>query len=1124
MSNEQQNTLNRRPSIHSSSARSRLSRQFSTLEIEVEYISTNQQSQPLTLTEPSAAVRNNLHPRDSSHPELNKVIEEEEEEEGEEDENNTTTPADNDTDTGAGVGVGSYAPNVRLPFRQYPATMSRPRAVRPSSQLYFQQQQQQPWLPHQFSDQSARHESASRRSIPSNHSSRYGTSGSGHVVGGHSVHTSISHSEYIQSSQILHDETPALSSSGSQTDEDDDEVHSPVECLDVLDDDGEGDVEREGARTPAGRQSEGEGAHKPIPLRIDHRPLEVETETPEVLKRERTRILERTVVSYRQIDFADISKIQRLKRGGYGEIHTAEWSRLSVVLKRSLPDNVKGAEEFEHELEILKRVHDYDFIVPFYGVTIDPVDNVRCIVMKHCTLGNLVTFLENNHDSLTWSERYRISIEITKGLEFLHKSGFHHRDLHSGNILLDDKKTAMICDFGLSRESNKGQTSDLGATVGVAPFLAPERFPLKRPVYTASCDIYSLGVIFWHISSGKIPFVKRLRDPQLLHELRDGHREQLVEGTPWEYQELIVKCWDKEPALRLQIDVVIGVLQTLIAKPAEPLPHHPRGFVVPSDSNSAALPVPPELDARMASLERASSALNRMVFDIQDPMMKDTVNFIEHSREAFRNQGQPVQPYSPSNPPKTPIYLCPLVGDLAGFQYYLSRSGPDHNPINESSPQTGDTALHLACLFLESPLATIKVLVELGADINLENLQGYTPVTILVSSNTQHCYEALKFFVMRGARIPAYIRNPITPLNSAQLYALHVVNESRQIPYHDNSNPVMAQAQQQQQLLFQQQQQQQGKRRFSRQRLSYQNQNVYQERGGRRVDRMIAQGRPLIHVVAAMQEDYWILDCLCEAGLDPAMSFGGETALVAAAAHLRIKNVEWLLNHDLDISSEAGVQRAIRVVKLLHQQGSAGRGGGGHGRSASASAAAVLGGDGGRGSNDYHLPYSSASKEYLENISDLGKYSWAGVAYGEADRISKDMVKPVLSLLEQWTGSRRIANRKEVATKLKVMYGATMDPFAVTQGGEPMASSVSLASTNSANSAGSQGHPYPYQFQHQYHQQQQVQQQQQQQQQQQTSMQRTVSPGNTLRGSKSLRKNQRHLIDQALSERPGRFW
>ncbi|KAG0210877.1 hypothetical protein BGX28_008844 [Mortierella sp. GBA30] len=607
-----------------------------------------------------------------------------------------------------------------------------------------------------------------------------------------------------------------------------------------------------------------------------------ELETQETLQRERTRIMNRTIVksSYRKIRYEDITNVQPLKKGGFGEIHTAEWSRLRVVLKRALVEHSEGLEQFDQELEILKRVHDYDYIVPFYGVTIDPHTNVRCMVMKHCTNGNLCTFLEKNHTNLTWSERYRLSIEITKGLEFLHKSGFHHRDLHSGNILLDDKRTAMICDFGLSRSSTKAQTSDLVAAVGVASFLAPERFPTKRPIYSAACDIYSLGVIFWHISSGRIPFGKRLREPALLKELMDGHREQIVPGTPREYRDMLVKCWDVNPAKRLKIDVVIAILQTLMAKPTEPVHQIATGHMVPSNTTSAALPVPPELSSKMANLERASNTLNKMVFDIQDPDMRETVNYIDRTRAFFRDQQLPPEPYSPSNPPKTPIYLCPLVGDIAALSYYLSHQA--YNPINESSEQTGDTALHLACLFLESPMDTIKVLVELGADINLENLQGYTPVMILVSSNTQYCYEALKYFVMRGARIPAYIRNPITPLNSAQIYALNLVNESRQ-------------------------------------RVSTQNQNVFQERNGRKVDRLFAQGRPLIHVVAAMQEDHRILDCLSEAGLDPAMSFGGETALVAAAAHLRIKNVEWLLNHDLDISTETGINRAVKVQQQQQQ-------------------------------------------------------------------------------------------------------------------------------------------------------------------------------------------------------------
>ncbi|KAG0219124.1 hypothetical protein BGX33_004694 [Mortierella sp. NVP41] len=850
------------------------------------------------------------------------------------------------------------------------------------------------------------------------------------------------------------------------------------------------------ARLPRSSMSNVRDPSDPMmPSEDSHRQYIPEMETQETLKRERTRILARpAVTTYRQIDYKDITDIKPLKKGGFGEIHVAEWSRLRVVLKRALGDHGEGEEQFNQELEILKRVHDYDFIVPFYGVATDPISKVKCIVMKHCSNGNLCSFLEKNHATLSWSERYRLSIEITKGLEFLHKSGFHHRDLHSGNILLDDKRTAMICDFGLSRSSTKAQTADLVAAVGVASFLAPERFPTKRPIYTAACDIYSLGVIFWHISSGRIPFAKRLREAALLKELMEGHREQIVPGTPKEYRDMLVKCWDVNPAKRLKIDVVIAILQTLMAKPTEPVHQMATGFMVPSLTQSAALPIPPELGTKMATLERASNTLNKMVFDIKDPEMKETVKYIEETRKYFSDQRLPMEPYSPANPPKTPIYLCPLVGDISALNYYLSHRGP-HNPINESSAQTGDTALHLACLFLESPMDTIKVLIELGADINLENLQGYTPVMILVSSNTQYCFEALKFFVMRGAKIPAYIRNPITPLNSAQTYALNLISASRQyqrgatspVARTNNSNS------------------NNNNQRWSS-RTSFQLQQQQPSPGSTaRIDRPFAQGRPLIHVVSAMQEDHRILDCLYEAGLDPAMSFAGDTALVAAAAHLRIKNVEWLLNNDLDISTEMGVQRAIRAVKLIHGPAPLSTG---------------------ELPSSIHNPYPSSNsktaaaetKHYLDELMDLGKYSWAGVAYKVSASASKDMVGPVLQLLEQWTGGRRIQARKEVATKLKVMYGSEIPPELIGQLGNGRSSTNSVASSNSSGSSGEGVGYYPSMQVHR-----------QQQQYQQNGggggPPRSSRAPNQAARMRSFRKSQRHLIDQALNEKSAiRFW
>ncbi|KAF9351311.1 hypothetical protein BGX34_000683 [Mortierella sp. NVP85] len=692
----------------------------------------------------------------------------------------------------------------------------------------------------------------------------------------------------------------------------------------------------------------------------------------------------------REIDFKDVTNIQPLKRGGFGEIRTAEWSRLRVILKMGFSNHTDGKMQFDQELEVLKRVQGYDYIIPLYGVTTDPHTNVRWMVMKYCPNGNLAMFLEKHYEDLTWLERYRICSEVTKGLEFLHKSGFHHRDLHSGNILLDDKRTAMLCDFGLSRSSSRDQTTEVGATVGVASFLAPERFPAQRPAYTAACDIYSLGVTFWHISSGRIPFVSRLRDPKLLRELMDGLREEFIPGTPREFRDLIVKCWDKEPSKRLEIDVVIAILQTLMAKSSGPL-HQMR-----SEKASRALPVPPDLDSKMANLERASNMLNRMVFDIRDPVMKETVDYIERTRAYFRDRSLSQKPYTPSNPPKTPIYMCPLVGDIAALRYYLSQGGYYREPINESSEQTGDTSLHLACLFLESPMDTIKVLVELGADINLENLQGYTPLMILVSSNTQHCYEAVMYLRMRGARIPSYIRNPITPLNNAQLYALNALNEFAQTTPSgwDIKSPTNGTS-----------------RTWPEIWLSVQ--DTVQKKSEKEVYQLSRYDQPLIHVIAAMQDDYRILDCVWEAGLDPTVSVAGITTLVAAAAHLRIGNIEWLLNNHVEVSTETNVQKAIDVVKMIHvnplpavdpQRGSSG--------------SPFL--------TDVSTMDDTVWHELLSGIRDIRKYSWAGVASGEADGLRESMVDLVLDLLEQWIGDRGLANRWDVVTKFNVTYGSLL--------------------------------------------------------------------------------------------------
>ncbi|RIB25801.1 kinase-like domain-containing protein, partial [Gigaspora rosea] len=94
---------------------------------------------------------------------------------------------------------------------------------------------------------------------------------------------------------------------------------------------------------------------------------------------------------------------------------------------------------------------------------------------------------------------------ITEGLGHLHKNGLIHCDLHSKNILRNDDKF-LIADFGLSRKIDDTYNSSASMIKGVPAYLDPQCHcePGKKP--DEKSDIYSLGVIFWELTSGIPPF------------------------------------------------------------------------------------------------------------------------------------------------------------------------------------------------------------------------------------------------------------------------------------------------------------------------------------------------------------------------------------------------------------------------------------------------------------------------------------------------------------------------------------------------------------------------------------------------------------------------------------------
>ena len=171
------------------------------------------------------------------------------------------------------------------------------------------------------------------------------------------------------------------------------------------------------------------------------------------------------------------------------------------------------------------------------------------MIIQFADQGNLRSVLSSYFDNIFWKSKIYLLWQLTIDLKYLHKLGYFHKDLHSGNILQNDigrySKT-YISDFGLSGPSNEQKSVD--KIYGVLPYISPE--VLNGGSYTTSSDIYSFGVIMAEVSSGKPPFYEKKHDVSLALEICNGLRPEFGKGTPKVYKKLAHKCMNANPNQR----------------------------------------------------------------------------------------------------------------------------------------------------------------------------------------------------------------------------------------------------------------------------------------------------------------------------------------------------------------------------------------------------------------------------------------------------------------------------------------------------------------------------------------------------------------------------------------------
>ncbi|KAF0489003.1 GGDEF domain-containing protein [Gigaspora margarita] len=236
-----------------------------------------------------------------------------------------------------------------------------------------------------------------------------------------------------------------------------------------------------------------------------------------------------------------------------------------VVLKFLKCKRDEYCKKFQIEIENLKKIFENDSVIKFYGITKEPSKQFHSMVLQYYFGKNLREHLKEIKGD--WSYKQRMATEIATGMKFIHAANIVHCDLNSKNIMHQDGKLIII-DFSSSMSLENQSEPTLKIAEENVAYVDPKFFNpmLNDNKYDKSSDIYSLGVIFWEISSGRPPFSNKpeLKDTKKLKTfLALENRENAINLTPVDYKELYCDSWNPDPKKRPSIEDVISRLNDI---------------------------------------------------------------------------------------------------------------------------------------------------------------------------------------------------------------------------------------------------------------------------------------------------------------------------------------------------------------------------------------------------------------------------------------------------------------------------------------------------------------------------------------------------------------------------------
>ncbi|XP_068685566.1 fibroblast growth factor receptor 2-like [Montipora foliosa] len=267
-------------------------------------------------------------------------------------------------------------------------------------------------------------------------------------------------------------------------------------------------------------------------------------------------------------DHVTIEKI--IGKGAFGQVAKATADGLRgmpqktlvavKMLKVAAPDSDK--KDLLSELEVMKTLKPHPHVIKLIGCVTQ--SEPFLVLIEYVPYGDLLGYLRKSrglHDTyykdpdikpqttLTSQQLMKFSWQIADGMKYLSSRSIIHRDLAARNVLVGERETCKVTDFGMARDVQQENIYER-KTKGRLPVKWTAYEALMYGTYTTKSDVWSFGVLLYEIFTiGGSPY-PRMDGRKITNLLREGYRMPKPQHVDNELYKIMMSCWLEDPIAR----------------------------------------------------------------------------------------------------------------------------------------------------------------------------------------------------------------------------------------------------------------------------------------------------------------------------------------------------------------------------------------------------------------------------------------------------------------------------------------------------------------------------------------------------------------------------------------------